>query len=230
MLWMSTTPLRHRLLISCREALFAEGGGQPRDYGTLTVRGETREVRELVKHKGDVRMRVEPFEALTKGDPIECEVDFARRYRIMRLHTAQHALAGAFRRLHPDYQSGGMRIDEGAESCEMRFSCGSHLRDGDLANVLDVVRAAAERGCAVRAEIYESGEEVTQRYGELYRLSDPSVKLKGRVRVIVIEGLDVNACGGTHLRDLNEAGVISVSALTHSNGAWSLSFGVSDDS
>ncbi|MFN8390155.1 MAG: hypothetical protein U0136_07700 [Bdellovibrionota bacterium] len=233
-------------LIICREALFAEGGGQPRDYGKVTAIGETRDVLELVKHKGDIRVRIKPIEGLKKGMPVTCEIDFDRRLRIMKLHTAQHALAACVREQLGSYVTGGMQIDEAARMCSMRFSSEQIVSPRDtgphssaspatvcktVATVCETVATpvvASKRQNAtagdqlaparerfaeivreartVRTEQLESIVDAPRLYPDIFRESDPSVSIRGKVRMVIIDGLDANACGGTHVRSTGELG------------------------
>ena len=202
-------------LVTCREQIFAEGGGQPADHGTILWGGQSRPVLELVKQKGNTLLRIEEIAGLKKGEQIECRLDRDRRLRIMRLHTAQHGLAGAIRRIDPDYQSGGMTIDDLAQTCTMKFAAGSTLLSpSELVERAEKILAQAileKRG--VRTETYDSAEAAKAALGALLRPSDPRVALKGRARVVIIDGLDANACGGTHLRNLSEVGAIAVSGV-----------------
>ena len=201
-------------LLTCREAIFAEGGGQPRDYGTVTVRGEVRTVLDLVKHKGDIRLRVERIGGIEKGDPIVCEIDFDRRYRIMRLHTAQHALAASVRKVIADYQTAGMRIDEPANTCTMNFLSAIEAPEKAVQDALPGLEHVIREGRGVHADQLESIDLAVGKYGALFRPGDPAVKIKGRVRMIVIEGLDANACGGTHLRNTEEIKGVRLLSVT----------------
>lgn len=198
-------------LITCHEALFAEGGGQPADKGSVCWKGESREVLSLEKHKGDIRLKVEAFSGLQKGELIICRLDFERRYRIMRLHTAQHALAACLRNLCTGYETGGMQISEAADSCEMCFRSDSVLTEETIKQAFSELSSFIEEGRVVTAKQFENIELAAKEHGAIFRPSDPRVQIKGRVRMIVIEGLDANACGGTHLRNTKE--IVNVSLL-----------------
>ena len=198
-------------LVTCREQIFAEGGGQPADRGSVGWNGAVQPVLELVKQKGNTLLRIEPIVGLKKGETVDCQIDPERRLRIMRLHTAQHGLAGALRRIDPGYESGGMTIDEAANLCTMRFKAPGGGVETAIDSAAVILNQAIAEGRLVRTEIFESAAIAAAALGELLRPSDPRVVLKGRARVVIIEGLDANACGGTHLRNLAEAGGIVVS-------------------
>jgi len=199
--------------IICRELIFTEGGGQPADYGTLTCNGETRDVLELIKHKGDVRLRIETIIGVSKGNTVICDLNVERRRSIMKLHTAQHALAGAVRRLCGSYQSYGMSINQEATRCSMKFDLSEEVTSSFVESAIKIILDAQARDASVRTEIFGSAEAAKLAFGEIYRASDPGVQLKGKARVVIIEGLDVNACGGTHVKTLREVGAIKLADI-----------------
>lgn len=211
-------------LLSFRETLFTEGGGQPRDHGSVRYQGEARTVEELVKHKGDIRIRIRSLSDLRKGEIVSCELDFERRFRIMQLHTAQHALAGMLRRERAHYETGGMTIADDLSHCRMTFRSDPLFSDDEIraamVRVLDEPRT-------VRAEILSSVEEVHRHFGQLFRPGDPNVTIRGRVRVVIIDGLDVNACGGTHLRNTEEIGGLELLSLEQRDADQSIYFAIS---
>ncbi len=213
-------------LVTCREQIFAEGGGQPADHGEVALGASSQPVIELVKQKGNTLLRIEPIAGLKKGELIEARIDSARRLRIMRLHTAQHGLAGAIRSLDPEYESGGMTIDDLAQGCSMRFKS----RRPDIGLLIEqaekILAAAIGERREVRTEVFESAEAAAGALGPLLRASDPRVQLKGRARVVIIEGLDANACGGTHLKNLCEVEAISISGVEAGAEGASVAFTV----
>jgi len=198
-------------LVTCRELIFSEGGGQPADYGTVFFGGTTSSVLELVKGKGDVRLRIAPIAGLVKGQKILVEIEPNRRLSIMRLHTTQHALAGALRRCVEDYETGGMQISEDAKVCTMRFVSKRFTGLDNLGKGIEVLEQGIKDGLKVEAEVFDNVEQAKAHFGNLYRPSDPRVQIKGKVRLVSIDGLDANACGGTHLKSLTEVGEFSVS-------------------
>lgn len=197
-----------RSALCFKELLFyPQGGGQPDDRGQVQLRGETFRVQDLTKHKGDILVGLElPLPAhseIRKGEPATCAIDWERRYRLMRLHTLQHLLAAAMRRLLPDYESRGMVIDAAARDCQMRFAAAEKPDAAVIAGALEIAAAAVEADYSVRTETFPSVEAARLAFGPLFRI-DPRLDYRGNVRVVVIEGIDANPCGGTHVRTLKE--------------------------
>lgn len=198
-------------LVICRELIFAEGGGQPPDHGSIFWEGSEQPVLEIVKEKGNSLLRISRIDGLKKGTLIECRLDPERRRKIMRLHSAQHGLAGALRQLEAGYQSNGMAIDEAASYCTMRFTCSSSVGAEKLEAAAEILHQAIKDDRAVRAEIFESTQAASSALGALLRPSDAQVVIRGRARVVIIEGLDANACGGTHVKSMGEVVGIDIS-------------------
>jgi Ser-tRNA(Ala) deacylase AlaX len=195
-------------LVTCRELIFAEGGGQPRDFGTVSFGGKISPVLELIKIKGDVRLKIEKIEGLKKGAVVVASIDGERRKAIMRLHSTQHALAGSLRSFLPDYETGGMGITPDANECTMKFRSEMSKGEEDLSKAIEIVKGAVQRNVKVEATVFDNLDEAKKKFGDLYRPSDPRVQIKGKVRIVHIDGIDANSCGGTHVRELGEIGEV----------------------
>lgn len=193
-------------LICLDQLFYSGGGGQPSDRGHVVIRDEIYPVHTFQKHKGDVLIVLEkelPFHhEIRKGEPVLCVLDWERRYRMMKLHTAQHVLAASFRLVEPIYHTRGMQITEGGVECTMSFICRKPVSAGTVDAALDHAFRAVEEGLPVSAHQHKTIEEARAAYGEIFR--EPQYDLKGTVRVVVIDSLDANPCGGTHVRSLSE--------------------------
>lgn len=192
------------LTIFCREALFMEGGGQPMDYGTVIISGHTFPLLGITKEKGNTGYRISTDAMPEKGMPVQCKLDFERRLKIMRLHTAQHALAGSLRLVRKDILTGGMKISDSAQECTVLYPNTSSLRDPELQNALTILADHINEDRGVETVSVASETEAIKTYGDLYRPTVASGTLKGTFRLVIIDGVDANACGGTHVRSLKE--------------------------
>lgn len=193
-------------LICLDQLFYSGGGGQPPDRGHIIIRDEVYLVQAFQKHKGDVLIVLDrqlPFHhEIRKGEPVLCVLDWERRYRMMKLHTAQHVLAASVRIIEPTSHTRGMLITEGGEECKMSFICRKPVSASTIDAALERAFRAVEAGLPVSAHQHKSIEEARATYSELFR--EPQYDLKGNVRVVVIDGLDANPCGGTHVRSLSE--------------------------
>ncbi len=196
-----------------RTAFYATGGGQPHDTGTLSRTDQTWQVKE-VRREGDYIWHTLEGEGLPAiGETVRGEIDWERRYKLMRTHTALHLLCGVIWR---DYQAsvtgGNMDTDEGRLDFELRdFS--NDLAQEIIAKVNDEI--AADRPVEVkilpRAEAFQIPDLIRTKINLLPEgISE--------VRTVNIVGLDLQADGGTHVASTSEVGKV-VLLKTRSKGA-----------
>jgi len=190
------------------------GGGQAGDAGSLTLTDGTRiEITDTRKAKFEgatpddaVHVPAPDQEALlTKlkvGDRVTAEIDWERRYRHMRLHTATHLLCSAL-----PYPVDGCSITSGYARM-------------DFATVEPIEREALETrlreligGAHPVATEWITDQEMEER-PELVRTMSvkPPVGM-GRVRLLRIEGIDLQPCGGTHVRNTSEIGELRIAKV-----------------
>lgn len=196
-----------------RTALYATGGGQPADAGTLSDGGRTWAVTD-VRREGELVWHTLAGEGLpAPGDQLRGAVDWARRYRLMRTHTALHLLCGVIWR---DYQApvtgGNMDTDEGRLDFELaNFS--NELAQEIVAKVNQEV--AADRPVEVkilpRAEAFQIPDLIRTKINLL-------PEGIAQVRTVNIVGLDLQADGGTHVARTGEVGAVRL-LKTRSKGA-----------
>ncbi|ABK15373.1 MAG: alanyl-tRNA editing protein [Methanothrix sp.] len=181
-----------------RTAFYPRSGGQPSDLGVL-IRGD-----QVFRVEG-----VEPSEhgichrahGLSPGDKVKGEIDWERRYRIMRSHTACHVLSAVIFRETGALITGN-QID--TDRSRVDFS----LESFDRSMIETYVRMANDlikEGHPVRVRLMTRDEAME--IPDLVRLAK-NVPERESVRVIEIEGVDLQACGGTHVRNTSEIGEI----------------------
>ena len=189
-----------------RTAFYATGGGQPHDTGELAGLPvtEVRKDGELVWHTVD---GTDPLPAV--GDHVHGTVDWDRRHKLMRTHTALHVLCGVI------WNEWGVAVTGGNMeplSARMDFEF-DPLPEGFKERVEELVNVelAAERPIEVSFEDPETGSyEVRTKVNMI----PESVS---EIRVVDIVGLDKQADGGTHVRSTGEVGRIRV-VKTESKG------------
>ena len=193
---LEVRPKGKRYEVRLDQTLFyPTAGGQPHDTGRL---GEARvlDVYENEKHGDEIlHLTDRPLEV---GSVVEGEIDWARRYRHMQRHTAQHILSQAFLRAGK------------WNTVAVSLKGPVFTIDFDLPPDEAVVREAeALANWAVYANLPIRAffvEEARVPLLPLRRLP----KVRGTVRVVEIEDWDLAPCGGTHLRTTAEAGPIKI--------------------
>jgi misacylated tRNA(Ala) deacylase len=190
-----------------RTAFYPRGGGQPSDQGTLRVGGESGAYRvlEVKKQAGEVWHKLERAATFAVGARAHGAIDWERRYKLMRTHTALHILCGMMFR---DY---GVSVTGGdMEPLAARMDFEFDRMSGEFAQEVEQrinVEVAAAR--AVRARILPRAEafQIPDLIRTKINLLPAGIE---QVRVVEIVGLDLQADGGTHVANTREVGTIRV--------------------
>jgi alanyl-tRNA synthetase len=207
-----------------RTAFYPGGGGQPEDRGRLAG-GEVAAFEErpdgaivhllrAAAHGGE-----KPAPAI--GTAIEGEIDAARRLDLMRHHTGQHLLSGAFRqRLKAETISVHFAA-EVAESCSLDLDRGP-LSDAEIEAVEDEAARVTLEDRPVTAAIHKL-EDAPKLGLRKPPPADQMLAAEG-LRIVTIEGYDVSACCGTHVRRTGEIGSIRILGQEKVRGAARVRF------
>ena len=196
-----------------RTAFYATGGGQPNDLGTLSDGNRTWEVTD-VRREGDNVWHTLSGEGMPSvGETLTGRVDWQRRYRLMRTHTALHLLCGVIWRDHKAAVTGGnMDTDEGRLDFELHdFS--NELAQEIVTKVNEEIAAA--RPIEVKILPREEAFQIPDLIRTKINLLPEGIQL---VRTVNIVGLDLQADGGTHVANTREVGRV-VLLKTRSKGA-----------
>jgi misacylated tRNA(Ala) deacylase len=197
------------LLILDRTVFYPGGGGQPADRGTLlrAVDGRIWTVRSARKVSGEIGHELEPGdgELPAEGDELQVDIDWARRYELMRTHTALHALCGVVWRDYGAQVTGG-NMEPGSGRMDFEFE----RMSGDLVDEIEAtVNAELEAARDVRVNVLPRDEAfaIPDLIRTKINLLPPGIET---VRTIEIVGLDLQADGGTHVANTREVGRIRV--------------------
>jgi misacylated tRNA(Ala) deacylase len=190
-----------------RTVFYPLGGGQPGDIGVLEGADRRRwQVVDTRKGEGGRvvhRLAADPSLAPPDvGSSVTAIIDWSRRHALMRMHTALHVLGSVLR-----YGVTGGQI--GAEVSRLDFDTQDAI---DPARVTEQVNALIARDVAV-GSIWITDEEL-DRQPELVRtMSVQPPRGVGRIRLLEIAGIDLQPCGGTHVRRLGEIGALAVTKV-----------------
>ena len=197
-----------------RTAFYPGGGGQPHDTGLLRAGQLAWRVVSLRRGNeyGQIVHLLENGTPPPVGTLVHGVLDWERRYRLMRTHTALHVLCGVvFREYGALVTGGNMDVDKARMDFELE-----DLNPARVARIEELVNEAIARGLQVSWKTLPRAE--AERIPDLIRtkvnLLPPSIL---QVRVVEIEGLDLQADGGTHVRNTREVGGIRVTG-TRSKG------------
>lgn len=198
--------LAERAVVLDRTVFYPGGGGQPCDFGTLTVEGRTYPVDKVKKQGDDVLHFLGGDMPLpSAGAASHGTLDWARRYELMRTHTALHVLCGTIFRDYGALVTGGdMQPGKGRLDFEFETMRGELVREIEAAINKEVAEA---RQIRVQILPREEAFQIPDLIRTKINLLPEGIK---EVRTVEIVGLDLQADGGTHVRNTSEVGKIHV--------------------
>ena len=192
-----------------RSAFYPGGGGQPADRGQLIVDDVAYPVRKAAR--GDLLVIDGDLPAV--GSEVRGEIDWGRRYNLMRTHTAMHILCGVVFRDYGASVTGG-NMDELSGRMDFAFErLAPEVVLEIQARINDEVAAARE----VKIDILprERAFQIPDLIRTKINLLPEGIQ---QVRTVEIVGLDLQADGGTHVRDTAEVGAIRISKYKSKGG------------
>jgi misacylated tRNA(Ala) deacylase len=198
------------LVVLDATAFYPGGGGQPADRGTIlrTSDGRTWTVRVARRLGGEIVHELETGpdgEPPRAGDLVQADLDWARRYALMRTHTALHALCGVVWRDYGALVTGG-NMEPGSGRMDFEFE----RMSGDLVGEIEAkVNAELASGRDVRVNVLPRAEAfaIPDLIRTKVNLLPAGIE---EIRTIEIVGLDLQADGGTHVANTREVGQIRV--------------------
>ncbi|MCX8063428.1 MAG: alanyl-tRNA editing protein [Anaerolineales bacterium] len=182
------------------------GGGQPADYGYLLWNGKHLDVQKVKKSGEDVLIYLAAESEIPPiGEVVECHIDWQRRYQLMRTHSAMHVLCGVIFRDHGATVTGG---DMDPLKGRMDFEFETMHKDLVIA-IEEAVNREVEKSLPIRTAILprEEAFKIPDLIRTKINLLPEGIQF---VRVVEIVGLDLQADGGTHVRNTSEIGKIRV--------------------
>ncbi len=188
---------------------YPRGGGQPSDTGTLIAGdGSGYRVEEVSKKEGVIVHSIEGgTPPIVPGMRVRCVIDWDRRYKLMRMHTAAHVLGATMHRELGVLISGNQLEEDRAR---FDFTLGSF----DRPKFEEVVRKANDAlSSGVELRVYSLPREEAMKIPGVVKLAGALPPQISVLRIVEIPGIDVQADGGTHVRSLREVGRISILRL-----------------
>ena len=187
-----------------RTAFYAGGGGQPPDTGFL-ISGSQNYPVTGIKRIGSQLVHLITGALPSTGSKVTGQIDWDRRYLLMRTHTALHILCGVVWRDYGAHVTGGdMKPGEGRMDFEFEnFS----------AEFVDALESKVNAEVAKHLDIRinrlsrQEADQVPDLVRTKVNLLPPNIK---EIRTIAIDGLDLQADGGTHVANTQEVGTIKV--------------------
>lgn len=185
-------------------AFYPGGGGQPSDMGSLRIDDQEWRVVKVRRGDGEIWHRLEG-DSPGKGTAISAVLDWERRYQLMRVHTAMHILCGVIWRDYGASVTGG-----NMEPLRGRMDFEFERMEKELVAAIETkinAEVGEARPITTRTLPRNKAFEIPDLIRTKINLLPPSIT---EVRVVEIEGLDLQADGGTHVANTREVGPIHI--------------------
>ena len=207
----TVTAVHESWVVLDRSAFYPTGGGQPHDTGELLVDGSAVAVTDVRSVDGDVHHLIDG-EMPGVGRPVEGRLDWNRRHRLMRTHTALHILCGVIWNEWGRSVTGG-NMDELTARMDFEFD---PLPEGFAQRITDLVNGEIAADRPIEVSFLPRGEAIAD--ADLIRTKVNLIpESVSEIRVVDIVGLDKQADGGTHVAGTGEVGRFEV-VKTESKG------------
>lgn len=187
-----------------RTAFYPGGGGQPNDLGTITQGDQSWNVIKVSKQGADIWHELDR-DAPPIGSVVHGVIDWDRRYQLMRTHTAMHILCGViFRDYGASVTGGNMEPLKGRMDFEFET-----MRQEFVKTIEEKINVEVANARPTHVKILPRDEafQIPDLIRTKISLLPPGIP---EVRTVEIDGLDLQADGGTHVANTSEVGRIRV--------------------
>jgi len=189
-----------------RTVFYYNSGGQPGDTGKLTTNdGRVVEITDTRMDRGTgrhVHVPAEGAPALAAGEAVSAEIDWDRRHRLMRMHTLLHLICAAV-----DAEITGCQIGEAKSRIDLNTD-GKPDKEAIQAKLDELV--AQDLPTAAQ---WITDEELAAKPELVKTMSVQPPTGMGKVRLMAVEGIDLQPCGGTHVAQTGEIGAVRVGKI-----------------
>ena len=197
--------VREEGLILDKTVFYPEGGGQPGDIGRITNNIFGADVTNTIKSTdGILHLTDNKLGSISVGDNVEIDIDWERRYSLMRMHTALHILCS----IVDGAVTGG---SVGVQKSRLDFDIPGERPDKE--SLTQQLMEIVDRNYPVVSS-WISDQELQENPDLIRTMSVKPPTGTGQVRMIRIgDAIDFQPCGGTHVKSTGEIGRIKVSKI-----------------
>jgi len=190
-----------KFVVLDKTAFYPTGGGQPHDTGVLLCNGEEYPIVYTGKFSGQISHEVSK-PGLKTGDIVTGKIDWDRRYKFMRMHTAAHLLISIFNR-ESNVLITGNQIEQ--DKTRIDFSMENFDRE-KMSQYIELANNITNQDLPVKT--YYLPKEEAMKIPGVVKLAGALPPDVQALRIVEIPGIDLQADGGTHVKSLSEIGAI----------------------
>ena len=184
-------------------AFYARSGGQPGDIGEIIAENQNIEVKDTIKKDNKIINIINKIENLDKGIEIIGKIDWEKRYKHMKMHSALHLMCSVI----PLGVTGGQI---GYEKSRLDFN--DPEKEINKEEIEEKINSLVKDDYEITSEIIDS--KILDEQPELVRtMSVKPPQIDGKIRLIKIGNVDLQPCGGTHVKSTAEIGSIKISKI-----------------
>lgn len=197
--------VRRNWVVLDRTVFYPEGGGQEPDHGRI----DDEKVTDVQKQGGVILHHAHDHD-LEKGDKVTARIEWERRKQLMQHHSTTHMVNGATREILGNHiwQAGAHKTVEKGRLDVTHFE---NIDRETLDEIESRVKEIIAENHAITKRVVPK-KEAEEKYG--FRIYQGGAPPGNEVRIVEIEGVDVEACGGTHLSSTQEAGTFVMTGST----------------
>ena len=192
-----------KYIVLDKTAFFPKGGGVEWDTGKIIRISDNKEFNVIYtgKFKGEISHEVDS-EGLNKGDDVHCVIDWDRRYKLMKYHTATHVFTGVLFKDYNLHVTGNQLTTE-----KGRVDLNMEKMD------IDLLKEAINKSNEIIQKdlpviMYNKSMEEAKKNPSLFKLAVGFPHHIKEIRIMEIKGFDAQADGGCHVKSLKEIGKI----------------------
>jgi len=186
--------------------LYCQSGGQPSDKGIIIHNNEEFKVLEVKKEDGKI-IHILDKKGLKVNDKVKCKIDWERRYKLMKMHTAAHVISSIIHK-ETGAMITGNQLD--TEKSRIDFS----LEKFNKENMENYIKKANEEiKKDHKITVSTISKEEAKKIKNLSKLAKglpPDLK---EIRIVTIGNLDEQGDGGTHVNSTKEIGAIKLLSI-----------------
>ena len=182
---------------------YGKSGGQPGDIGEIIAGGQKIDVNETIKKEGSIKNILENINGLSINQKITARINWEKRYKYMRMHTALHLMCASI----PLGVTGGQI---GYEKSRLDFNDPEKkINKEELQEKINVLMKQDHEIIYeyIDSKILESNPELVR------TMSVKPPKIEGKLRFVKIGNVDFQPCGGTHVKNTKEIGEIKIGKI-----------------
>jgi len=184
-------------------AFYARSGGQPGDTGEIIAENQNIEVKDTIKKDNKIINIINKTENLDKGIEIIGKIDWEKRYKHMKMHSALHLMCAVI----PLGVTGGQI---GYEKSRLDFN--DPEKEINKEEIEEKINSLVKDDYEITSEIIDS--KILDEQPELVRtMSVKPPQIDGKIRLIKIGNVDLQPCGGTHVKSTAEIGSIKIGKI-----------------